>query len=64
MMLELNYVVVPNNIEIGGGGLSRIFCGRLSENLGNRAQVLVIYSIIFSLPALMLIDKHFNSVYE
>jgi hypothetical protein len=29
MMLELNYIVVPNNIEIGGGGLSQIFCGRL-----------------------------------
>ena len=34
MMLELNYIVVPNNIEIGGGGLSQIFCGRLSENWG------------------------------
>jgi hypothetical protein len=56
MMLELNYIAVPNNIEIGGGGLGKIG--------GNRAQVLVIYSIIFSLPALMLIDKHFNSVYE
>jgi hypothetical protein len=34
MMLELNYTVVPNNIEIGRGGLSQIFCGRLSENWG------------------------------
>jgi hypothetical protein len=32
MMLELNYIVVPNNIEIGGVGLSQIFCGRFSEN--------------------------------
>jgi hypothetical protein len=23
MMLELNYIVVPDNIEIGGGGLSQ-----------------------------------------
>jgi hypothetical protein len=34
MMLELNYIAVPNNIEIRGGGLSQIFCGRLSENWG------------------------------
>ena len=34
MMLELNYIVVPNNIEIGGGGLSQIFWERLSENWG------------------------------
>ena len=33
-MLELNYIVVPNNIEIGRGGLSQIFCGRLAENWG------------------------------
>ena len=36
-MLELNYIVVPNNIEIGGEGLSQIFCGRLqglSEKFG------------------------------
>jgi hypothetical protein len=29
MVFELNYIVVSNNIEIGGGGLSQIFCGRL-----------------------------------
>ena len=34
MMLELNCTIVPNNIEIGGGGLSQIFCGRMSENWG------------------------------
>jgi hypothetical protein len=34
MMLELNYIVVPNNIEIGEGGLSQIFCGWLSEDWG------------------------------
>ena len=34
MMLELNYIVVPKNIEIGGGGLSQIFRERLSENWG------------------------------
>ena len=34
MMLELNYIVGPNNFEIGGGGLSQVFCGRLSENWG------------------------------
>ena len=29
MVFELNYIVVSNNTEIGGGGLSQIFCGRL-----------------------------------
>jgi hypothetical protein len=38
MMLELNYFVVPNNIEIGGGGLSQIFCGRLFENWGKSSR--------------------------
>ena len=38
MVFELNYIVVSNNIEIGGGGLSQIFCGRLSENIGKIEQ--------------------------
>jgi hypothetical protein len=38
MVFELNYIVVSNNIEIGGGGLSQIFCERLSENIGKIEQ--------------------------
>ena len=38
MVFELNYIVVSNNTEIGGGGLSQIFCGRLSENVGKIEQ--------------------------
>jgi hypothetical protein len=33
MVFELNYIVVSNNTEIGGGGLSQIFCGRFLATL-------------------------------
>ena len=33
IMSTFNNVLVQNNIENGGEGLSQIFCGRLSENL-------------------------------
>ena len=50
MMLELNYIVVPNNIEIGGGGLSQIFCGRLTENWGKSSTGFgyLFYNIFFA----------------
>ena len=53
MMLELNYIVVPNNIEIGVGGLSQIFCGRLWINrnvfpLNTRMPIYTILWIYYS----------------
>jgi hypothetical protein len=42
-MLELNYIVVPNNIEIGGGGLSQIFWGRLWTNNNPNFVATVVY---------------------
>jgi hypothetical protein len=38
MVFELNYILVSNNIEIGGGCLSQIYFGRLSENIGKIEQ--------------------------
>jgi hypothetical protein len=54
MMLELNYIVVPNNIEIGEGVCLKYFVDDWLKIGENRAQVLAIYCIIFSLSALML----------
>ena len=62
MMLELNYIVVPNNIEIGGGGLSQIFCGRLSENLGKLSTGFdyLLHNIFFA-SAYVILKYYVNS---
>jgi hypothetical protein len=60
MMLELNYIVVPNHIEIGRGGLSQIFCGRLSENWGKSSAGFGYLLQKFSLPAQLTYIKEYK----
>ena len=51
---HLTMLWVKTTLKLGEGWcLSQIFCGRLSENLEKRAEVLAIYCTKFSLSSLM-----------
>jgi hypothetical protein len=65
MMLELNYIVVPNNIEIGGGGLSQIFCGRLSENWGKSSTGFgyLLHNIFFASAYVKVYEQNLHNIF-
>jgi hypothetical protein len=65
MMLELNYIVVPNNIEIGGGGLSEIFCGRLSGNWGKSSTGFgyLLHNIFFASAYVNVYEQNLHNIF-
>ena len=65
MMLELNYIVLPNNIEIGGGGLSQIFCGRLSENWGKSSTGfgILLHNIFIALAYVNVYKQNLHNIF-
>ena len=65
MMLELNYIVLPNNIEIGGGGLSQIFCGRLSENWGKSSTGfgILLYNIFIASAYVNVYKQNLHNIF-
>ena len=65
MMSELNYIVVPNNIEIGVGGLSQIFCGRLSENWGKSSTGFgyLLHNIFFASAYVNVYEQNLHNIF-